>query len=79
MLDKNSPYVLVVGLGKTGYSCVHYFLKENKRVKVTDSRSNPPYHDQVRDLIGAENVYHVKIPDQAGHGVEQLALFKPLR
>lgn len=56
MLDKNSPYVLVVGLGKTGYSCVHYFLKENKRVKVTDSRSNPPYHDQVRDLIGAENV-----------------------
>src|SRR3990172_8101988 len=34
--------VLVVGLGKTGLSCVRYLVKKGMDVAVTDSRKSPP-------------------------------------
>lgn len=34
--------ILVVGLGKTGFSCVRYLLSQDRAVAVVDSRVNPP-------------------------------------
>src|ERR1700733_10745843 len=44
---------VVVGLGKTGASCVRYLAKRGDRVSATDSRSAPPGLAQLGDLAGS--------------------------
>lgn len=39
---------LVVGLGKTGLSCVRYLQKQGRSVAVADSRTNPPGLEELR-------------------------------
>lgn len=39
---------LVVGLGKTGLSCVRYLQSQGRSVAVADSRSHPPGLDELR-------------------------------
>ena len=34
--------VVILGLGKTGLSCVHYFLRQGITPMVLDTRANPP-------------------------------------
>jgi UDP-N-acetylmuramoylalanine--D-glutamate ligase len=46
MRSKNKLHV-IVGLGKTGLSCVHYLRKQGYPVAVTDSRTNPPGLDEL--------------------------------
>jgi UDP-N-acetylmuramoylalanine--D-glutamate ligase len=41
---------VVVGLGKTGASCLRYLAKRGDRVSVTDSRSAPPGLDELGEL-----------------------------
>jgi UDP-N-acetylmuramoylalanine--D-glutamate ligase len=41
---------VVVGLGKTGASCVRYLAKRGDRVSATDSRSTPPGLTELGDL-----------------------------
>lgn len=45
--QKKSLYV-IVGLGKTGLSCVHYLLKAGHSVAVTDDRAIPPGLHELR-------------------------------
>jgi UDP-N-acetylmuramoylalanine--D-glutamate ligase len=40
---------IVVGLGKTGLSCVRHLLARGHHVAVTDSRPNPPYLKELQD------------------------------
>ena len=44
---------VVVGLGKTGASCVRYLAKRGDRVSATDSRSAPPGLAELGDLAAA--------------------------
>lgn len=39
---------LVVGLGKTGLSCVRYLCEKGRDVAVADSRLSPPGLDELR-------------------------------
>lgn len=39
--------IVVVGLGKTGLSCVRFLVARGERVTVVDSRSNPPGLDEL--------------------------------
>ncbi|PCJ20225.1 MAG: UDP-N-acetylmuramoyl-L-alanine--D-glutamate ligase [Gammaproteobacteria bacterium] len=55
-MAQNKPYYLVVGLGKTGVSCVNFLRARNIAVKVTDSRLSPPELDSVRGLVSDENI-----------------------
>jgi UDP-N-acetylmuramoylalanine--D-glutamate ligase len=41
-LKKESDLKVVVGLGKTGLSCVRYLAKQGAKIAVTDSRIDPP-------------------------------------
>ena len=43
---------VVVGLGKTGASCVRYLAKRGDHVSATDSRSAPPGLADLGDLAG---------------------------
>jgi len=47
--SKNNLNV-VIGLGKTGLSCVRFCLNQNWPVAVTDSRENPPGLDVLKKL-----------------------------
>jgi UDP-N-acetylmuramoylalanine--D-glutamate ligase len=44
---------VVVGLGKTGASCVRYLVKRGDRVSATDSRSTPPGLAELGELAGS--------------------------
>ena len=44
---------VVVGLGKSGASCVRYLAKRGDHVSVTDTRSAPPGLAELGDLAGA--------------------------
>jgi UDP-N-acetylmuramoylalanine--D-glutamate ligase len=46
-MQKHFQNVVVVGLGKTGLSCVNFCKQQGWQVSVTDSRSNPPCSDQI--------------------------------
>ncbi|MGL5285607.1 MAG: UDP-N-acetylmuramoyl-L-alanine--D-glutamate ligase, partial [Aeromonas sp.] len=39
--------VIIIGLGKTGLSCVEYFLAKGVTPLVMDTRANPPGRDQL--------------------------------
>jgi UDP-N-acetylmuramoylalanine--D-glutamate ligase len=40
---------LVIGLGKTGFSVVNYLIKKGERVKVIDSRVEPPFLKELKE------------------------------
>lgn len=48
-INKGKHKFLVVGLGKTGFSCVEFCIKHNFLVAVIDSRDNPPYLKQLQE------------------------------
>ena len=41
---------VVVGLGKTGASCVRYLVKRGERVSATDTRRVPPGLEELGEL-----------------------------
>lgn len=41
--------VLIVGLGKTGFSCARYLSEHNVEVAITDSREHPPALDELQE------------------------------
>lgn len=42
---------IVVGLGKTGFSCVRYLAEQGADFMVVDTRQNPPYLAQFKELF----------------------------
>jgi len=40
--DMTNKFKLIVGLGKTGFSCAQYFFKKNIPIRVVDTRHTPP-------------------------------------
>jgi UDP-N-acetylmuramoylalanine--D-glutamate ligase len=47
---------VVVGLGKTGVSCLRYLAKQGIPVRATDSRPAPPGLEQLGDLAGSIDI-----------------------
>jgi UDP-N-acetylmuramoylalanine--D-glutamate ligase len=43
MHKNNKPFITIMGLGKTGYSCACYLAKCKSNFAVVDNRVNPPY------------------------------------
>lgn len=41
-MERSGELKVIVGLGKTGLSCVHFLLSEGHKVAVVDTRANPP-------------------------------------
>ncbi|EMP57509.1 UDP-N-acetylmuramoylalanine--D-glutamate ligase [Marinobacter santoriniensis NKSG1] len=63
---------LVVGLGKTGLSCVRYLSAQGREIVVADSRDNPPGIDELRSR-------YPEVPVHLGpFNAEQFATFNEL-
>jgi UDP-N-acetylmuramoylalanine--D-glutamate ligase len=56
MSDKNQLYV-VMGLGKTGLSCVRYLVNKGYSVAVTDDRAIPPGLHELKTTFPQVPVY----------------------
>lgn len=50
MANLSHKRVLVVGLGKTGYSCARYLSEQGIEVAITDSRDHPPALDELQSI-----------------------------
>ncbi|PCI47505.1 MAG: UDP-N-acetylmuramoyl-L-alanine--D-glutamate ligase [Moraxellaceae bacterium] len=74
MAENDSSYYLVVGLGKTGVSCVKFLLARDIEVKVTDSRLNPPNLDLVRGLLSDDNISLGELNEKLIAGAEKIIL-----
>ncbi len=58
MKEDNTHYdAVVVGLGKTGLSCVRYLSKQGLNIAVTDSREDPPQLISLKSEFGSIPVY----------------------
>jgi UDP-N-acetylmuramoylalanine--D-glutamate ligase len=49
-IDLDSRLTVIVGLGATGLSCVKYFAQAGEKVKVVDSRDEPPGLAALKEL-----------------------------
>jgi len=47
-MRQNSKLKVIVGLGKTGFSCVRHLVKHNYNIAVVDSRKQPPMLQQLQ-------------------------------
>jgi UDP-N-acetylmuramoylalanine--D-glutamate ligase len=56
-LDRTSSRVLVVGLGKTGYSIARFLAERQIKFAVADSRENPPCLTELRETLPDAGVF----------------------
>lgn len=66
--------VLVVGLGVTGLSCVHYLVGRGLDVVVTDSREIPPGLNELRKDFPAVPVYPGRFVPELFEDAEQIVV-----
>ncbi len=52
----SQPVYTVVGLGKTGLSCVQYLVAKKNTVFALDTRDNPPTLDLIKKIVPKENI-----------------------
>jgi len=72
MTDK--PSTLIVGLGKTGFSCVKCLVAEGISVAVTDSREHPPYWEVLKEQYPDVAVFLGGFSDDAFKMAEQIVI-----
>ncbi|MBL1141620.1 MAG: UDP-N-acetylmuramoyl-L-alanine--D-glutamate ligase [Proteobacteria bacterium] len=66
--------VAVVGLGKTGLSCVRYLSKQGLNIAVTDSRDEPPELTNLKSEFDSVPVYLGEISSEALLASDQIIL-----
>ncbi len=72
MLDK--PSTLIVGLGKTGFSCVKSLVAEGIPVAVTDSRDQPPFLQMLKEQYPDVAVFLGGLSEDAFRMAEQIVI-----
>jgi UDP-N-acetylmuramoylalanine--D-glutamate ligase len=66
--------VTVVGLGKTGLSCVRYLSKQGLNIAITDSRNEPPELSTLKSEFEAVHMYLGEISSEALLASDQIVL-----
>ncbi|NOY73455.1 MAG: UDP-N-acetylmuramoyl-L-alanine--D-glutamate ligase [Gammaproteobacteria bacterium] len=72
MLDK--PSTLIVGLGKTGFSCVKRLVAEGVPVAVTDSRDQPPFLQALKEQFPDVAVFLGGLSEDAFKMAQQIVI-----
>ena len=49
-MNTQDQHIVVIGLGKTGYSVVSFFADRGERVIAMDTREQPPFAQNVKSL-----------------------------
>lgn len=83
MIKVNSGLKVIVGLGKTGLSCVRYLARQGFNLAVVDSRENPPGLEELQQEFPAVPVYLGKFEEAILSQADELiispgvSLFEP--
>lgn len=48
VMDQNTKLKVVIGLGKTGISCINYLISRGANIAIIDSRDNPPGINEIQ-------------------------------
>ncbi len=72
--QQDAPGTLVVGLGKTGLSCVRHLRRLGRRVTAVDSRPSPPALSAVCEEFPEVRVTLGGFPRQAFQGVDDIVV-----
>ncbi|HEY1181390.1 MAG TPA: UDP-N-acetylmuramoyl-L-alanine--D-glutamate ligase, partial [Rhodocyclaceae bacterium] len=67
-------HVLVLGLGESGLAMARWCVRMGARVRVADTRSNPPYAVQLADLAPEAELVCGEFNDALLAGIDTLAL-----
>jgi UDP-N-acetylmuramoylalanine--D-glutamate ligase len=74
MMELKGKSVLVLGLGETGLSLVRWLSGQGARLRVADTRSQPPGLDQVLRLVPPASVQCGAFSDALLQGIELIAI-----
>ncbi len=69
-----NQYSVVVGLGKTGYSCVNYLVEQGQAVVVFDTRLDPPLLMRCRNHFPNTTIYLGSIPAEMLAGASRIII-----
>ncbi len=73
-MELNGKRVLVVGLGETGLAMAAWLVRQGARVRVADSRAQPPNVDTLRGVAPDAELLAGPFADAAFAGVELIAI-----
>ncbi len=73
-MELNGKRVLVVGLGETGLAMAAWLARQGARVRVADSRAQPPNVDALRSVAPDAELLAGPFADAAFAGVELIAI-----
>lgn len=73
-MELNGKRVLVVGLGETGLAMAAWLVRQGARVRVADSRAQPPNVDALRRVAPEAELLAGPFADAAFAGVELIAI-----
>jgi len=73
-MELNGKRVLVVGLGETGLAMAAWLVRQGARVRVADSRAQPPNVDALRGVAPEAELLAGPFADAAFAGVELIAI-----
>jgi len=74
MKQHKDKSVLVLGLGETGLSMVRWLSEQSARLRVADSRSEPPGLDKIGQYVPAGQIYCGNFTDALFDGIELIAI-----
>ena len=74
MTQHKDQSVLVLGLGETGLSMVRWLSAQRARLRVADSRSEPPDLDKIGQYVPAGQIYCGNFNDALFDGIELIAI-----
>ena len=64
----------MLGLGETGVSMVRYLSAQGARLRVADSRSNPPGLEEIASLVAKEQIHCGEYTDELFAGIDLIAI-----
>ncbi|MBI5626619.1 MAG: UDP-N-acetylmuramoyl-L-alanine--D-glutamate ligase [Nitrosomonadales bacterium] len=74
MTQLKDKFVLVLGLGETGLSMVRWLSAQGARLRVADSRSEPPGLAEASKLVSAGQIFCGTFSDALFEGIELIAI-----
>lgn len=74
MMELREKSVLVLGLGETGLSLVRWLGAQGARLRVADSRSNPPGLDKVAQHVAPTEIHCGPFADTLLQGIDFIAI-----
>jgi UDP-N-acetylmuramoylalanine--D-glutamate ligase len=74
MLNLQEKHVLVLGLGDTGLSMARYLARRGARVRVADTRSEPPMLSRLAELVPGIKVHTGPLQRESFHNIDLIAI-----